>query len=57
MFEYESHEHEVRGYGDGEHGDRCQLATEADPEEEVEEHDMQQVFVEVFSLNVKWALR
>ena len=43
MFEDEPHEHEVRGYGDGEYGDRCQFATESDPEEEIEEHDMQQV--------------
>ena len=43
MFEYEPYEHKVRGYGDGEHGNRCHLATESDPEEEVEEHDMQQV--------------
>ena len=43
MFEDEPHEHEIRGYGDGEYGDGRQLATESDPEEEVEEHDMQQV--------------
>jgi hypothetical protein len=41
MFEYKSHEHEIRGHGDGQHGDWCQLSAESDPEEEVEEHDMQ----------------
>ena len=47
MFEYESHEHEVRGYGDGEHGDGRQFPTESKPEEEVEEHDMQEIVHQV----------
>ena len=57
MFEDEPHEDEVRGYGDGEHGKGRQFAAEADPEEEVEEHDMQQVVHEVGPAEAQSVLR
>ena len=57
MFEDESHEDEVRGYGDGENGKGRQFAAEADPEEEVEEHDMQQIVHEVGPAEAQSVLR
>ena len=57
MFEDEPHEHEVRRHGDGEYGDRCQFATESDPEEEIEEHDMQQVIHQMRPAEAQSVLR
>ena len=57
MFEDESHEDEVGGYGDSEHGKGRQFAAEADPEEEVEEHDMQQIVHEVGPAEAQSVLR
>ena len=57
MFEYESHEHEIRRYGDGEHGDGRQLAAETEPQEEVEEHDMQEIVEEMRTAEADAVLR
>lgn len=47
MFEDESDKYEVRGYGNGQYGDGSQFPTEAYPEEEIEENNVQQVVCQV----------
>ena len=47
MFEYKPHHQEVRGDGDGKHAQWGQLSTEANPQEEVEQNNMQAVVHEM----------
>ena len=57
MFKGKSYEDEIAGHGDGEYGQWRKLPTQTNPQEEVEQHDVQTVVEQVGTTKAKAVLR